>query len=197
MIYELHETDCKNYLSKSLFVVGEFGGNDYNAALFSRRSMAEVRGYVPRVITKLIHGLETIIRRGAVDVVVPGVFPIGCFPTYLTLYGTSNAADYDRDGCLRSYNDLSSYHNALLKRSLSSLRRTYPHARIMYADFYTQVIDMIRTPHNFGQYTYTTTFNLVLFKMSTFLPIASVYPCISLLDIRLEYICWNNIPVNF
>ena len=42
IIYELHEADCKNYLSKSLFVVGEFGGNDYNAALFSRRSMAEV-----------------------------------------------------------------------------------------------------------------------------------------------------------
>ena len=23
--------DCKRHLSKSLFVVGEFGGNDYNA----------------------------------------------------------------------------------------------------------------------------------------------------------------------
>jgi len=64
---------------------------------------------------------QTLIGMGAVDVVVPGVLPIGCFPTYLTLYGTSNAADYDRDGCLRSYNDLSYYHNALLKRSLASL----------------------------------------------------------------------------
>jgi hypothetical protein len=77
-------------------VVGEFGGNDYNAALFAGRSMAEVRGYVPRVVSKLIRGLETIVRSGAVDVVVPGVLPIGCFPIYLTLYGTSNAADYDR-----------------------------------------------------------------------------------------------------
>ncbi|KAG0517360.1 hypothetical protein BDA96_09G082700 [Sorghum bicolor] len=80
----------------------------------------------------------------------PGLLPIGCLPTYLTLFGTSNAADYDHDGCLRNYNDLSSYHNALLKRSLSNLRRTYPHTRIMYADFYTQVTNMIRTPHNFG-----------------------------------------------
>ncbi|KXG21541.1 GDSL esterase/lipase At5g45910-like [Sorghum bicolor] len=142
--------DCKSYLSKSLFVVGEFGGNDYNAALFAGRSMAEVRGYVPRVVSKLVRGLETIVRSGAVDVVVPGVLPIGCFPIYLTLYGTSNAADYDRDGCLRSYNGLSYYHNALLKRSLASLQRTYPHARIMYADFYTQVTHMIRAPHNFG-----------------------------------------------
>ncbi|KAF8725552.1 hypothetical protein HU200_020086 [Digitaria exilis] len=142
-------SDCKSYLSKSLFVVGEFGGNDYNAALFSGRSMAEVRGYVPRVVSKLIRGLETIVRAGAVDVVVPGVLPIGCFPIYLTLYGTSNGGDYDGDGCLKSYNGLSSYHNALLRRSLASLQRTYPHARIMYADFYSQVVHMIRAPQNF------------------------------------------------
>ena len=50
--------DCKRHLSKSLFVVGEFGGNDYNAALFSGRSMADVRGYVPRVVSHIVRGLE-------------------------------------------------------------------------------------------------------------------------------------------
>ena len=39
---------------------GEFGGNDYNAALFSGRTMAEVRGYVPKVVSKLIRGLEVL-----------------------------------------------------------------------------------------------------------------------------------------
>ncbi|KAG8067482.1 hypothetical protein GUJ93_ZPchr0005g15851 [Zizania palustris] len=142
--------DCKNYLSNSLFVVGEFGGNDYNAPLFAGRSMSEVRGYVPQVVSKIVRGLETLIRMGAVDVVVPGVLPIGCFPIYLTLYGTSNGGDYDGNGCLRSYNGLSSYHNTLLKRSISNLQRTYPHARIMYADFYSQVTQMVRSPQNFG-----------------------------------------------
>lgn len=94
---------------------------------------------------------QTLIRMGAVDVVVPGVLPIGCFPIYLTLYGTSNGADYDRNGCLKSYNSLSSYHNTLLKRSLSNLQRTYPHARVMYADFYSQVTAMVRSPQNFGE----------------------------------------------
>ncbi|CAM0957380.1 unnamed protein product [Alopecurus aequalis] len=142
--------DCKRHLSKSLFVVGEFGGNDYNAALFSGRTMSDVRGYVPQVVSHIIRGLETMIRLGAIDVVVPGVLPIGCFPIYLTLYGTSNGADYDGDGCLKSYNDLSSHHNSLLRRSLANLQRTYPHTRIMYADFYSQVIHMIRAPQNFG-----------------------------------------------
>ncbi|KAK1693763.1 hypothetical protein QYE76_010460 [Lolium multiflorum] len=142
--------DCKRHLSKSLFVVGEFGGNDYNAALFSGRTMADVRGYVPQVVSHIVRGLETMIRLGAIDVVVPGVLPIGCFPIYITLYGTSNGADYDGDGCLKSYNDLSSHHNSLLRRSLANLQRTYPHTRIMYADFYSQVIHMIRAPQNFG-----------------------------------------------
>ncbi|KAG8084809.1 hypothetical protein GUJ93_ZPchr0010g9967 [Zizania palustris] len=154
--------DCKNYLSKSLFVVGEFGGNDYNAPLFAGRSMSEVRGYVPRVVSKIVRGLETLIRTGAVDVVVPGVLPIGCFPIYLTLYGSSNAGDYDGDGCLKSYNGLSSYHNSLLKRSLSNLQRTYPHARIMYADFYSQVTHMLRSPRNFGK-LYITPINFIFF----------------------------------
>jgi hypothetical protein len=146
--------DCKRHLSKSLFVVGEFGGNDYNAALFSGRTMADVRGYVPQVVSHIVRGLETMIRLGAMDVVVPGVLPIGCFPIYLTLYGTSNGADYDGDGCLKSYNDLSSHHNSLLRRSLANLQRTYPHTRIMYADFYSQVIHMIRAPQNFGKPIY-------------------------------------------
>ena len=51
---------CKSHLSKSLFVVGEFGGNDYNAALFSGRTMSDVRGYVPQVVSKIIRGLEVI-----------------------------------------------------------------------------------------------------------------------------------------
>ncbi|KQK07048.1 hypothetical protein BRADI_2g32540v3 [Brachypodium distachyon] len=142
--------DCRRHLSKSLFVVGEFGGNDYNAALFSGRSMADVTGYVPRVVSHIIRGLETMIRLGAMDIVVPGVLPIGCFPIYLTLYGTSNAGDYDGDGCLKSYNSLSYHHNSLLKRSIAKLQRTYPRTRIMYADFYTQVIQMIRAPQNFA-----------------------------------------------
>ena len=50
--------DCKRHLSKSLFVVGEFGGNDYNAALFSGRTMADVRGYVPPVVSHIIRSLE-------------------------------------------------------------------------------------------------------------------------------------------
>ncbi|KAL6626956.1 hypothetical protein ACP70R_030682 [Stipagrostis hirtigluma subsp. patula] len=142
--------DCKSYFNNSLFIVGEFGGNDYNAPLFFGKPMAEVMGYVPQIIDKITSGVETLIGLGAADVVVPGVLPIGCFPLYLTLYPSSNAGDYDGIGCLKSFNNLSSHHNELLKQALSTLRSKHPGVRLMYADFYAQVADMVRSPGSFG-----------------------------------------------
>ena len=84
------------------------------------------------------------------DVVVPGVLPIGCFPLYLTLYGSSNQSDYDGDGCLRRFNDLSGYHNRLLRQGIDRLRSKYAGVRLMYGDFYTQVAEMVRSPRSFG-----------------------------------------------
>lgn len=96
--------------------------------------------------------VQTLIGLGAVEAVVPGVLPIGCFPLYLTLYASSNKDDYDEIGCLKRFNDLSSYHNDLLKTAVSGLRSKYPGVRLMYADFYAQVADMVRSPDRFGTY---------------------------------------------
>ncbi|CAL4965998.1 unnamed protein product [Urochloa decumbens] len=143
-------TDCKSYLNNSLFVVGEFGGNDYNAPLFGGKPMAEVRTYVPQIVDKITSSLEALIELGAVEMLVPGVLPIGCFPLYLTLYPSSNKDDYDEIGCLKSFNNLSSYHNDLLKQAVSGLQSKHAGVRLMYADFYAQVADMVRSPETFG-----------------------------------------------
>lgn len=42
--------DCTDYLSKSLFLVGEIGGNDYNYAFLQGLSMAQIQAFVPRVV---------------------------------------------------------------------------------------------------------------------------------------------------
>jgi hypothetical protein len=47
------DADCKIYLSKSLFIVGEFGFHDYNAALFTPgKGIAEARNYMPQVVDR-------------------------------------------------------------------------------------------------------------------------------------------------
>uniref|UniRef100_A0A453EEA4 Uncharacterized protein n=1 Tax=Aegilops tauschii subsp. strangulata TaxID=200361 RepID=A0A453EEA4_AEGTS len=47
-----------SHLSKSLFILGEFGGNDYNAPIFGGKSLDEVYTYVPHIINKITSGVE-------------------------------------------------------------------------------------------------------------------------------------------
>lgn len=46
-------TDCAWKLGKALFFVGEIGGNDYNYAFFSNKTMAEVEALVPHVVDSI------------------------------------------------------------------------------------------------------------------------------------------------
>ncbi|KAJ1274604.1 hypothetical protein BS78_05G074200 [Paspalum vaginatum] len=142
---------CKSYLANSLFVFGEFGGNDYNAMIFGGYSIEQTRKYTPKIVNTISRGIDKLIALGATDIVVPGVLPIGCFPIYLTIYGSSNASDYDDLGCLRSFNDLSAYHNTLLQKRVAIIQsRHRKTARVMYADFYAAVYDMVRNPQSYG-----------------------------------------------
>jgi phospholipase/lecithinase/hemolysin len=131
-------------------VFGEFGGNDYNAMLFGNYNTDQASTYTPQIVSTIANGIEKLIAMGANDIVVPGVLPIGCFPIYLTIYGTSNSGDYDGLGCLKKFNDLSTNHNNQLKTQIASLQSKYPKARIMYADFYSGVYDMVKNPGSYG-----------------------------------------------
>ncbi|KAM0939490.1 putative carboxylesterase [Dioscorea sansibarensis] len=143
--------ECNEYFSKSLFLVGEIGGNDYNYAFFLGKSMTEVKSYVPKVIKAIITSAERLINHGVVHLVVPGNLPIGCSAMYLTLYHTPNKAAYENgNGCLKAFNGFAKYHNSLLRQSLETLRHKYPQARIMYADYYGAAIPFVHSPKHFG-----------------------------------------------
>ncbi|XP_074567131.1 GDSL esterase/lipase At1g28600 isoform X2 [Curcuma longa] len=143
--------ECRDFLGKSLLVVGEFGGNDYNTGLFGGWSITKVSSFVPHVTRAVAEGIERLIGLGAVDLIVPSVLPVGCFPLYLTLYQSSDPAEYGRrTGCLRRFNALSWYHNAALGRQLDRLRKKYPAVSIRYADFYAQLFDFVINPLKYG-----------------------------------------------
>ncbi|KAG8076777.1 hypothetical protein GUJ93_ZPchr0006g42919 [Zizania palustris] len=145
---------CRTYLAKSLFLFGSLGGNDYNAMLFFGFTVDQARKYTPKIIDNIAGGVEKLIAMGAADIVVPGTMPIGCFPLYLTMLRSTNKADYDEYGCLKQLNDLSIYHNSLLQSRLTGIQarhRSAPApARIMYADYYTNVAQMLHAPAHFG-----------------------------------------------
>lgn len=82
---------------------------------------------------------------------MPGNFPVGCSAVYLTLFRSPNKSDYDpRNNCLKAFNEFAKYHNNQLKKGLHMLRQKYPHANIMYADYYTPAIRFYHAPLHYG-----------------------------------------------
>ncbi|PKI64668.1 hypothetical protein CRG98_014957 [Punica granatum] len=141
------------YFKKSLFLVGEIGGNDYHIPLlYIGAPIEQVRPLVPLIIEAIINATTAIIEEGAANVVVPGNLPIGCLPAYLTRFQSSNRSDYNPiTGCLDAFNEFSKYHNRLLIQALKTLRKKYPRARIMYADYYGASIGFYYSPKLYGK----------------------------------------------
>ena len=52
--------ECKDYLNKSLFVMGEFGGNDYVFLLAANKTLVQIRTYVPAVVKAITAGVEVL-----------------------------------------------------------------------------------------------------------------------------------------
>ncbi|CAO2175082.1 unnamed protein product [Urochloa humidicola] len=138
------------YLNQSLFVMGEFGGNDYVFLLAANKTVEQTKTFVPAIVNAIAGGVERLIKLGAKRIVVPGNLPMGCIPIILTLYASPNKADYDRYGCLDKFNGLARYHNALLRREVRALRTKYAGTKIAYADYFKPVFRFLKNPANFG-----------------------------------------------
>jgi len=147
--------ECRELFRRSLFVVGEFGGNDYGSTIFSFRPLEEVHALVPHVVGAIARGVEELIAEGAVDLVVPGLLPTGCFPMFLSTFSDKPAAAYGpRSGCVKELNTLSWVHNAALQRKVEELRARHPAVRIVYADYYTPAIQFILHAEEYGECIY-------------------------------------------
>ncbi|XP_019051605.1 PREDICTED: GDSL esterase/lipase At5g03980-like [Nelumbo nucifera] len=132
-----YTSKCAHKLERALFLVGEIGGNDYNYAFFQGKTIGEIQSYVPYIVQKIKDVARKVIDHGARTVVVPGNFPIGCMPIYLTAFRSDDPAAYDELKCLKGLNDLAMIHNDNLQRALKQLRKEYPDVTIVYADYYT------------------------------------------------------------
>ncbi|KAL6593985.1 hypothetical protein ACP70R_048886 [Stipagrostis hirtigluma subsp. patula] len=144
------EQERKDVVANSLFLMGEFGVNDYNFFLFQNRSFtAEIESLVPRVIEKIQNAVEVLIELGAKTIVVPGSIPMGCIPGYLTMFQSSNPEDYDEVGCINWLNDFAEHHNRALRSMLKQIPCD-PMVTIIYADYYGAILEITRNPLKHG-----------------------------------------------
>lgn len=138
------------FFAKSLFFMGEFGLNDYNNALMEL-TPAQARSIVPDVVSAIANATEGLIKQGATNVVVPGVPPLGCFPPVLQQFASDDLTDYEPGtGCIKEMNELATYHNTLVQETVQNVRRNHPDVMVVYADFFTPVIEMVESPRKFG-----------------------------------------------
>ena len=87
-----------------------------------------------------------MIELGATQIIIPGNFPIGCSPSYLSLFseaGSGSADDRDERGCLASYNSFAAYHNEQLQAAIADLRKTNADISIVYADYYGAFLHLL------------------------------------------------------
>ncbi|KAI3459655.1 hypothetical protein Pfo_016318 [Paulownia fortunei] len=129
-------TECADKLSKSLVFVGETGVNDIIIAFQQGRSVEEILTYMSLVNQVIINTTKEVIQAGASQVVVPGNFPLGCFPIVLSASRSNDPTAYDDLGCLKSLNNLTTFQNNYLQEALGSLRKEFPNVVILYADYY-------------------------------------------------------------
>ncbi|CAI9112992.1 OLC1v1013508C1 [Oldenlandia corymbosa var. corymbosa] len=136
--------ECKAVFDDSLIWVGEIGANDYAYILGSTVSKATVQKLAIGSVTRF---LEAIMNKGAKYVVVQGLPSTGCLTLAMAL-----AAETDRDsfGCVKTSNDQSYNHNAILQSKLNDFRKRFPGAVIVYADYWNAYMTVVKNPKKYG-----------------------------------------------
>ncbi|CAO2186244.1 unnamed protein product [Urochloa humidicola] len=145
--------ECREFFGRSLFFIGELGYNDYSFSLTQGKSVQQLRSLVLDVIKTISTAIERLIKHGATSLVVSGMVPAGCEPPILDIFSSADdpAASYDtRTGCLKEMNELSIHHNRLLLESLEKIRAKHPDIEIIYADFFSPIMEMVESPAKFG-----------------------------------------------
>ncbi|KAG2635971.1 acetylajmalan esterase-like [Panicum virgatum] len=153
--------EVREKLARSLVLVGEIGGNDYNYAFSENRpasggarnlynfgrvatGVVEAMALVPDVVRSITGAARELLDMGAARVVIPGNLPLGCVPSYLAAANETDPAAYDATGCLAALNLFSQMHNVLQQQGIQELRRSYPGATVAYDDYFYAYVRMLR-----------------------------------------------------
>ncbi|KAJ4752375.1 GDSL esterase/lipase [Rhynchospora pubera] len=143
-------TTCMKFFTKSLFMLGKFGVNDYLSMLFAGKTIDFINSTIPLVVKTIRSAAERLLRQGVMHLVVAGIIPTGCSPVILTYFASTNRSDYDSLGCLQVYNNIGMYHNDLLSDAVKQLRVEFPRAKISFVQYYEPIIDFLRNPRQYG-----------------------------------------------
>ncbi|KAL2539601.1 GDSL esterase/lipase [Abeliophyllum distichum] len=137
--------ECKpEYIDDALFWVGEMGANDY---AYSFRSSVSTKTIQELATTNVIDFLQALLNKGAKYILVQGLHPTGCLTLSMAM---APSDDRDNMGCVASVNNKIYNHNTMLLAKLNDLRKKFPQAVIVYADYWNAFHHVFANSSEYG-----------------------------------------------
>uniref|UniRef100_A0A5B6YNI8 GDSL esterase/lipase n=1 Tax=Davidia involucrata TaxID=16924 RepID=A0A5B6YNI8_DAVIN len=154
----------KMYIQKLQRIVGEekarslinasvvavvVGTNDFVFNFYdipTRRLHFDISGYQDFVQNRLQSFVKELYNLGCRIIAVSGLPPIGCLPIQMTL----NLQPPILRTCLQDQNSDAQSYNQKLTKMLPQLQALLPGSKIVYADIYEPINDMIYNPQKYG-----------------------------------------------
>ncbi|KAI3686394.1 hypothetical protein L1987_80069 [Smallanthus sonchifolius] len=136
--------ECAAVFRDALIWAGEIGANDYAYTVGSTVSGETIQRRAIRSVTGF---LETLLKKGAKYMVVQGLPTTGCLTLAMYL-----SPEFDRDdiGCVATVNNQSYIHNTILQTNIQNLRRRFPKAVIVYADYWNAYRSVMKNGSKLG-----------------------------------------------
>lgn len=142
--YSTSPAECRGIFDDSLIWVGEIGANDYGYSVWS----SVTSNTIQKLAISSVHDfLKVLLRKGAKHLVVQGLPPLGCLAASMTL---STEDDRDSLGCAKSLNTPTYNYNIALLSILSQLRKQFPQAVIIYADYWNSYTSVLKNAKTYG-----------------------------------------------
>ncbi|XP_078167718.1 GDSL esterase/lipase At2g40250-like [Carex rostrata] len=160
MIFLKGKAQTKEFLSKSMFVIS-VGSNDImiNYYMFPERSiMYSLPQYHDFLLVRLKALLKKLYAMGARNFAVAGLPPIGCVPLQLTIEAFKSSMipglpAQRPNKCIQYQNDAALTYNVKLQQMIQELLQQFnsvEKSKIVYADIFTNLLDMSNNPHKYG-----------------------------------------------
>ncbi|OMP02344.1 Lipase, GDSL [Corchorus olitorius] len=142
------EEEAKNIICESLVIISA-GTNDFIFNFFdipTRRLEFNITGYQQLLLHKLEKFVKELYDLGCRKIIVAGLPPIGCLPIQMSAkFEILN----DRK-CLEDQNSDAQSYNKKLSKLLPQIQAMLPKSKIVYADVYEPLVDMMNYPHGYG-----------------------------------------------
>ncbi|KAL3655601.1 hypothetical protein CASFOL_001387 [Castilleja foliolosa] len=138
------EDDFKN----ALYTI-DIGQNDLTISLDSL-SYAQAIERIPSFISEIKDALWAIYQLGGRNFWVHNTGPLGCLPLELVSRYKLNSSDFDRYGCIKSFNDAAKAFNAKLNDLCEQLRSQMENSTIVYVDMYSIKYDLVENATSYG-----------------------------------------------